>query len=481
MPRREFLRQLLALAATGAISSSFLAGCAGGDISAEALTPLMPNSSKAKPQKVRIVVSDAHMGSGFPDEGNRLEDFLADKEWAAFINSLAAESETNGTDMELIVNGDWVDYLQVPAVDEFDPQEIYAPELYLIRSEAAAQQQTALIYAGHRSVFDSVKAFLSAGAPRRTFTILFGNHDPEIAFKGVQEQIRGYLGATGEASDLVRFAERTYLEDGVYVEHGNAYLDSFNRFVDPDAPFDPQDPSLIEHPVGSLVVSHLYNDIERERYWIDAVLPLPSVLLYGFAFDKPFAVRALQALREADPQFIEEVYAMLRDEGMSEGVIAVMEKALASDEPDAGLIEYLPELWRAVAKAMVGRDAISPSLADEVENSEVSPSQLANMIRDAANHDLEVAADLLAQQTGAEVLCFGHIHEYLQKRLPDSNAIYLNTGTWINTIDFSDAPVGMWYDLVNNPDKYTDQRTLGYARIEHDDQGNLLSAGLYSA
>ena len=481
--RREFLRQIAALAA----SSMFLAGCAPGAApilnKIEQLSPLMPNSSESIPQKVHIVLSDTHMGAGFLAEGNVLEDFSADSEWETLIRALTAESQKTGIDMDLIINGDWFDYLQVPALPEFDPQKIYPSELYVIRSEAAALQQTDLIYNGHRPVFDSVRDFLNAGTPRRTLTILFGNHDPELIFPGVQEQIRGYLDAAGEKAGLVHFADRTYFEDGVYVEHGNAYLDAFNRFADPEFPVDPLNPALIEHPIGSLVVSYLYNDIERERFWIDAVLPLASVLIYGFAFDIPFTVQALRGLREADPKFIDDVITSMRADGIDESLVSTLERVLNSEQNRADLvrdINNIPNLWRTVAKVLVERDVISESLGEQVANSDMSPAECARLIREEAKHDLEAAADLLAQQNGAQVLCFGHIHEFIQERLPQSDAIYLNTGTWINTVDFSDASIGLWYDLVHNPQKYTNQRNLAYARIEHDAQGKLLSAGLYS-
>lgn len=481
--RREFLRQITALAA----SSLFLAGCARSTMpiisKAEPFSPLMPNNSKETPKKVRIVLSDTHIGAGRLDEGNLLEDFSADSDWETLIRTLTAESEKMGFDMELIVNGDWFDFLQIPAAPTFDPQQIYPAESYVIRSEEAARQQMALIYAGHRPVFDSVKDFLNADLPRRNITILFGNHDPEIIFKGVQEQIREYIGATGDKASLVRFADRTYFEDGVYVEHGNAYLDSFNRFTDPESPFDPSQPALIEHPIGSLVVSYLYNDIERERFWIDAVLPLASVLIYGFAFDIPFTVKALRALREADPKFIDDVLTSMRADGMDESLINTLERVLNTDLNEAEIIQEfkkMPDLWRTVAKIMVERDVISESLGEKVAHSEITPAECAKLIREEAKNDLQAAADLLAQQTGAQILCFGHIHEYIQKRLPSSGAIYLNTGTWINTVDFSDASIGLWYDLVHHPENYTNQRNLGYARIEQDEKGNLLSAGLYS-
>ena len=87
------------------------------------------------PAKFKIVVSDLHLSAGHVAEGNPLEDFESDQEFAAFLEQFAAESNRDGAEVELIVNGDAFEMLQVPHVDQFEPDKVYPPRQYHSSSE----------------------------------------------------------------------------------------------------------------------------------------------------------------------------------------------------------------------------------------------------------------------------------------------------------------------------------------------------------
>jgi hypothetical protein len=71
------------------------------------------------------------LGAGPPDiRQNPLEDFVADEDFAQFLETIRAESDRNHTEVELIINGDFFEFLQVPAVDGFDPHCTYPSEAY---------------------------------------------------------------------------------------------------------------------------------------------------------------------------------------------------------------------------------------------------------------------------------------------------------------------------------------------------------------
>jgi hypothetical protein len=83
------------------------------------------------PGKLKIVLSDFHLGAGPPDTSqNPLEDFVADEDFALFLETIRAESDRDHKEVELIINGDFFEFLQVPAVHEFDPHRTYPPEAY---------------------------------------------------------------------------------------------------------------------------------------------------------------------------------------------------------------------------------------------------------------------------------------------------------------------------------------------------------------
>ncbi|MBA7689754.1 hypothetical protein ES703_98265 [subsurface metagenome] len=67
-------------------------------------------------KKAKIIISDLHLGAGRSDEGNLLEDFHSDDAFAQFLSQLAAESQQQGIELELIVAGDMFEFLQVPAL-----------------------------------------------------------------------------------------------------------------------------------------------------------------------------------------------------------------------------------------------------------------------------------------------------------------------------------------------------------------------------
>ncbi len=56
--------------------------------------------------KFKVVVSDLHLGAGFAQEGNALEDFTEDAEFAGLLEALREESDAQGLECELIVAGD---------------------------------------------------------------------------------------------------------------------------------------------------------------------------------------------------------------------------------------------------------------------------------------------------------------------------------------------------------------------------------------
>jgi len=67
--------------------------------------------------KFKIITSDFHLGAGRQEEGNVLEDFTSDREFAALVYQVIAESNGKGADVELIFNGDMFEMFQLPSVD----------------------------------------------------------------------------------------------------------------------------------------------------------------------------------------------------------------------------------------------------------------------------------------------------------------------------------------------------------------------------
>jgi len=436
--------------------------------------------------RVKIIISDTHIGAGGARQGNKLEDFTSDDVFFSWVHELIDESNVEGKEMTLIINGDWIEFLQVPEVKTFDPSLIYPVEAYTNLTAEAALARLEVVHAGHPLVFQALADFLSPGPPRRSLVILFGNHDPELAYPQVQERLRMLLGARGRKRDLVSVGERSYFEDGVYVEHGNAYTEKINQFSNPDHPFDPDHPELIERPPGSYVVTDFYNQVERDQPWIDGVHPMSSLVFYALAYDPAFAMRVIKELVVNLPHMVNDMLVTGASESAEADLLAELD-AMEEDELLQKLAEdeefqrmFNQQLARAMMQKGLMPEPHYPDLATGSLLSFVPPEKQAQEIAEQYWSLLEKAAVQIAHKKRARVVAFGHIHERIERILP-SGAVYLNTGTWIWKANFKNSPEEVWRDLIAHPEKYMHQRYLTYARVDIADNGRITSARLLMA
>ena len=287
-------------------------------------------------KSTKLVISDTHIGAGGREQGNNLEDFISDADFVRWIQTLVKESNRDNIDMELIINGDWIEFLQIPAVDKFEPYRPYESEDFTSYTEDDALQRLEIVHGWHPGIFLGLSDFLSQGPPRRTLTILFGNHDPEVVYPAVQARLRQLINATGEDANLVSIGDRRYFKDGVFIEHGNAYVEEVNKFTDSDSPIDPYNPSQVERPPGSHFVTHFFNQLEWELPWIDGVHPLTSLLFYALAFQPGLALDILRAFLKIAPEYALSI-AGTPEPGMPGGISAQVLAEIDTPEEQAAV------------------------------------------------------------------------------------------------------------------------------------------------
>ena len=386
--------------------------------------------------KAKIVVSDLHLGAGFAQAGNALEDFTKDEDFARFLGGIKRESEAEGREFELIIAGDMLEFLQVPAADAFDPRRRYPPQAYRPSSEDDSLRKLELIIAGHPTFFAALRDFLAPAHPRRAVTIVKGNHDVNLHWGAVQDRLREALGATGERAGLLTFEERCVSREGIYVEHGNQYAERFNRFVNFEEPHDPVHEGQLVLVPGSRFVIDFFNQVERERYWVDGVKPLTALIWYAFAFDFPFAVRALASFLRVAPLVLLSSLALGRAPHPSE-------------DPTGA------EPQREIRGRVTAR---TPAMA------------LARREVARAHSALYRAAEARSREEGARVVVFGHTHRALSLPLRNGG-LYLNAGTWVWVRDFSAEDEATWRELFAHPERFTEDRRLTYVRIDYDREG----------
>jgi UDP-2,3-diacylglucosamine pyrophosphatase LpxH len=420
--------------------------------------------------KFKIVVSDLHLGGGRVAEGNRLEDFDRDQDFAAFLDEIAAESDRKGDEVELIINGDAFEMLQVPHKETFDPPFVYPAELYHSSSERDSERKIDLIVAGHRPFFEALGRFARSGPPRRYVTFVKGNHDINLYWPGMRRRIREATGTTSLGASLLGFEERRIVREGIYVEHGNQYAIGLDRIEDMEEPLDHEKPGQLTLPLSSWLVMDVFNDVEREKYWIDGVRPITALVWYTLAYDFPFAARAIAALLRALPGILDEI-VFAPEQAHAAGLAQVLEDP---DQVSELAARYeSDEEFRAAFNAEVA-GLLSP--LDEPDAVAFAPESVPDaagkgeQIQAQVNSALFRMAKIRAAEEGVKLVIFGHTHDAVAEELPNGG-LYINSGTWTWLADFSGADEETWRDLFERPERYTEDRQLSYVRIDYDQAG----------
>ena len=118
-------------------------------------------------RRVTLIVSDLHMA-----DGGSGDDFVDDKhQFVEFLRTQAATEQGRAGDIELVVNGDFLEFAQV------------CPDAYILNSseywcsEAESLRKLDCILAGHPDVFAALKAFQDTG---NRVTLFEGNHDVDL-------------------------------------------------------------------------------------------------------------------------------------------------------------------------------------------------------------------------------------------------------------------------------------------------------------
>jgi UDP-2,3-diacylglucosamine pyrophosphatase LpxH len=430
----------------------------------------MREEGVAMPGRFKIVVSDLHMGAGRVTEGNSLEDFISDHELAAFLEEIADESDRDGAEVELIVNGDAFEMLQVPHVDRFDPAAVYPPQDYHSSSEKDSARKMQIIIDGHRPFFDALGRLVRVGPPRRAVTFIKGNHDVNLHWPAVQDRIRSAMGATGGRRPLLAFEERCVSREGIYVEHGNQYAEAVDRFQDMEEPHDHERPGQLATPLGSWFVMDVFNQVEREKYWIDGVKPITALVWYALAYDFAFAARAIATAVRALPGIVVEGVLDVQDPRADlarqlEDPDRVQELAAMYDEDESFRLEFNAYVAGILAPPpeLPGIDAMPLAASPD-------PVGMGDQIRERVTSSLFGIASSRAIEEGAELVTFGHTHDAGVEELPDGR-VYINSGTWTWRADFSGVGKETWQDLFEHPERFSEDRVLTYVRIDYDDGG----------
>lgn len=241
----------------------------------------MKSHQKNNVQKVVLVISDLHLSAGKTIKGKRnlLEDFHYDNELIDFLNYYCAGDYQN-IEVELVINGDFLDFLAVPYVEFYDDE---------FWSETAALEKLRMIMRAHTGVLDALKRFLTV--PNKRIVYIIGNHDAEFVFDSLKNEFLSYFGEVKKNIILSNSISTHIPTRGVSIQHGHQYeraheFDQENAVVETlngEKYFIP--------PWGSYYVTNVINKYKQERSFINAVRPIKHFMIHGIIFDTFFTLR----------------------------------------------------------------------------------------------------------------------------------------------------------------------------------------------
>lgn len=241
----------------------------------------MKSHQKNKFQKVVLVISDLHLGAGKMMKGKRnlLEDFHYDSELIDFLHYYCSGDYAE-IEVELIINGDFLDFLAVPYVEYYDDE---------FWSEKAALDKLKMIMNAHRGVLDAMKDFLSRSG--KNIVYIIGNHDAEFVFDSLKVEFLSYFGEFASKCTLSNAISTHIPTLGVSIQHGHQYelahdFDQENAIIETlngEKYFIP--------PWGSYYVTNVINKYKQERSYINAVRPIKHFMIHGLLFDTFFTLR----------------------------------------------------------------------------------------------------------------------------------------------------------------------------------------------
>jgi UDP-2,3-diacylglucosamine pyrophosphatase LpxH len=403
------------------------------------------------PEKTRIIISDLHIG-----KNDDLDIFKSATKTDLFSGLLSYWGSRKDP-VELVVNGDFVDFLQLKPWNQFGRKT--ALDKIQEITQASAQ------------VFGIFGRFLQN--PANSITVLLGNHDVELAYPEVRAEVeKAILAAAGGAAGGLNFLQdRTtyrFSINGVLaqVEHGNANdpwnaLNYNSLFQDAET-----GTGTFRYPPGTHFVFDVINTFKGQFRFVDVLKPeMPAVPLILLAL-RPLAASL------AMPKAVLEALAALGNGFLSGLRRRIAGPALGPREapalrPSELLAQQMAEQFAAALSATKPRLAFSD--ADEVEDFfatsaplEETPAHatlgpkmdrvkrhllaaaLATLERFktdqnrsaffAADHPENLAATWARTRLvgNVRIVVFGHTHEALKTEFAEG--VYLNSGAWANLI-----------------------------------------------
>jgi UDP-2,3-diacylglucosamine pyrophosphatase LpxH len=216
------------------------------------------------------VISDLHLGKGrvLANGGvNALEEFFYGEKLIEFFHYYSS-GVFREYEVELIINGDFLNFLQVD----------YKGHFLSVLTEGVCLEILKSIIDGHKNVFKAMADF--ASKPTHSVTYVVGNHDMAMLWPACREYLNQVVGVPIRYKNIVHFF------DGVHIEHGHMH-ESANR-IDPRRFFLKKNLAepILNLPFGSLFFVEHVMKVKHKYPFIDKVRPFSKMVRWAM-FNQP--------------------------------------------------------------------------------------------------------------------------------------------------------------------------------------------------
>jgi UDP-2,3-diacylglucosamine pyrophosphatase LpxH len=436
-------------------------------------------------KSVTLIISDLHVGGGAKDEG---DDHVSDKnQLRNFIEEQGRSPEGLKGDIELIINGDFLEFAQVePQVYKLGSSEYWC-------SEAESLQKLKSILTGHADIFEAFKKFQQPG---NRVTLGAGNHDVDLYWPEVQKELRRVGGDIEfETGSVWYWRYNGQLQIG----HGHMFdpANKFERWNDPIIRKAKGGIDRLEMCPGTFFMVQFVNWLEKKYPFADNLRPVTALgrILWGeqrfglavvawmfarFVMRHPNITAGIDAMSEElgkelikkieyDDRFAAEVtglYRQVRDASATveavrlnlndeESLYTFFEEMLSQVEPDV----WTPVFEKAKLNITLGIDEGDGTLAIK-EGNKVDKDVL-----------WEFAKKELAKDGGPKIVVMGHTHQP-DERQATNGGLYFNPGSWTRYVDYEKNP-SLTLEQLGNESTFPYQ--LNCIRVEKDNASALVA------
>src|SRR6185312_15000868 len=249
------------------------------------------NSTFFAEAKYSAIVSDLHLCEAEPVNPKfplwkkfKTRQFFYDDIFEKFLNHLHKRS--SGEPIELILNGDIFDFDSVMSMPEKPSFRISWLEKKrgLYPRPERAKFKIQIILKHHEAWVAALREFILKGH-RAVFVI--GNHDLELHYPDVQNEIFLALNLDEESQKRIRFCEWFYISNkDTLIEHGNQY-DPYCMCEDPINPFTQgYNYKSIRLPFGNLACRYILNGMGFFNPHVESnfIMSLDEYIMFFFKY-----------------------------------------------------------------------------------------------------------------------------------------------------------------------------------------------------